>query len=434
MAGGEPLFPDGVWKLDKQRRDRYRMYLDFYNGKQWARPTRRDQVRRLTLNYARSIVHKVAGHVAFADLQVTPPAAEGGPSDEAQAAAEQAEQVLQDIAYANDLTRLDYESEVDCAVLGDGAFKVTWEPEQGVVISAPDVSNLFVWTDSRDRRRYWRVAECYEVDGVKSVEVWTVDSFEVWQGKDEVMSEVNPYGFIPYVVYPNEPVPKEFWGQSDLEPLMDPLKELNREITTLSLIMEMSGNPIAVLENVTEAEDVQAVPGAVWEIPEKAKAYLLDLLAGGGVKLHVDYLEALYRAIHDLGEIPRAAFAGIQRDLSGVALEIELRPLIQKVERKRIVRHWAYGRRGLMALALVDKFEGTNHAGVGLVQVASANPVLPRDDDAAAQREALLAGAALASHRQGMKRMGADDVEAEWDQLVEERRELAAVDGQKPTA
>ena len=36
-------------------------------------------------------------------------------------------------------------------------------------------------------------------------------------------------------------------------------------------------------------------PGAVWEIPERAKAYLLDLLQGGGVKLHVDYIDLLYR-------------------------------------------------------------------------------------------------------------------------------------------
>lgn len=42
-----------------------------------------------------------------------------------------------------------------------------------------------------------------------------------------------------------------------------------------------SGNPIAVLENVTEAQDIAVAPGAVWEVPEKARAYLLDLLQGG---------------------------------------------------------------------------------------------------------------------------------------------------------
>ena len=46
-------------------------------------------------------------------------------------------------------------------------------------------------------------------------------------------------------------------------------------------------------------------PGAVWELPERARAYLLDLLQGGGVKLHVEYVDLIYRTLHDLGESPR---------------------------------------------------------------------------------------------------------------------------------
>jgi hypothetical protein len=47
------------------------------------------------------------------------------------------------------------------------------------------------------------------------------------------------------------------------------------------------------------AEDIKVQPGALWAIPEDAKAYLLDLLQGGGVRLHVDYIDLLYRALHD---------------------------------------------------------------------------------------------------------------------------------------
>jgi len=62
----------------------------------------------------------------------------------------------------------------------------------------------------------------------------------------------------------------------------------------------------------------------VWTIPEEVKAYLLDLLAGGGIKLHVDYIDMIYRCLHDISESPRAAYGGIERELSGVALEVEL--------------------------------------------------------------------------------------------------------------
>ena len=40
----------------------------------------------------------------------------------------------------------------------------------------------------------------------------------------------------------------------------------------------------------------------------------------------------IYRVLHDLSEVPRSAFGGIERDMSGVALEIELQPLLQKVQ------------------------------------------------------------------------------------------------------
>ena len=109
------------------------------------------------------------------------------------------------------------------------------------------------------------------------------------------------------MIYPNIRGPKQFWGVS-LVAVKEPLRELNRSLTQLSTILELSGNPIAVLENVTEAQDIAVQPGAVWEIPEKARAYLLDLLQGGGASLHVEYANLILRTMHDLAEVPRSAF------------------------------------------------------------------------------------------------------------------------------
>ena len=95
---------------------------------------------------------------------------------------------------------------------------------------------------------------------------------------------MNPYGWIPYVIYPNLARPHEFWGASDLEDLIDVCRELNRRMTTISRILEVAGYPITVLENVTGSEGIRAEAGAVWELPEASRAYLLDMLQGGGVK------------------------------------------------------------------------------------------------------------------------------------------------------
>ncbi len=145
----------------------------------------------------------------------------------------------------------------------------------------------------------------------------------------------NPYGVIPFVLYPNLREAKAFWGISDIEAITEPARELNRALSQLSLILEMSGNPIAVLENVTETAGIAVAPGAVWELPPEAKAYLLDLLQGGGVRLHADYIDLIYRTLHDLGESPRTAFGENRQGLSGVALNTELDPLLKKVQRKR---------------------------------------------------------------------------------------------------
>ena len=128
----------------------------------------------------------------------------------------------------------DFETEVDTAVLGDGAFKVTWdEREQRVVVTAPDVQGLFAWWVGDDVRRLSRVASRYRLPAdetvarlghaprtiggrtpstVEVVEVWTADTFELWLQKVRVEARTNPYGDIPFVLYPNLPAAKAVLG------------------------------------------------------------------------------------------------------------------------------------------------------------------------------------------------------------------------------
>ncbi|MFN8513304.1 MAG: hypothetical protein U0232_01690 [Thermomicrobiales bacterium] len=88
-----------------------------------------------------------------------------------------------------------------------------------------------------------------------------------------------------------------------------------------------------MLENVESAEGIQVGPGALWELPEGAKAYLLDLTGGGGVGLHLQYIDLLYRASSTISprrRAPRSATGAT----SGTALEVEIQPLIQKGARR----------------------------------------------------------------------------------------------------
>ena len=443
--------PQQIARSDGARLRGYAELLAFYQGDQWPGPLRRRE-RRLTFNYAKAFIEKAASYLMSGMHAVVDP--EDGSPEEAERA-RRAERALQDVAEQNNLAQLDFDTEIDAAVLGDAAFKVTWDPlERRVRISAPDVQGLFVWWLGDDVSRIWRVASRYELapDEVEIafgpvatsgrrrgsasrrgraevVEGWTAQAFELWVDGALVEEKANPYGFIPFVIYPNLREPKQFWGASDLPAIREPVRELNRALSQLSMILELSGNPVAVLENVTEAQDIAVQPGAVWELPEKARAYLLDLLQGGGVQLHVDYVNLIYRTLHDLGETPRTAFGESRADLSGVALSIELDPLLKKVQRKRLIRSEAYQRRNEMVLRILEQQTGVRYAAPGSAPYMTRivwDPLVARERSALVADERTLVAAGIHSRRAAADALGVADPDAEFARWLDEQGQMTA--------
>ena len=131
----------------------------------------------------------------------------------------------------------------------------------------------------------------------------------------------NPYGFIPFVTYPNLREPKKFWGISDLCQLMLSQRELNRAMSQLAKILELSGNPIAVLENVEESEDIGVRPGAVWNLPEDARFYLrhTEIAAtSGAIRIPPNCGQQLYDVI-DITD-PLAGLSSVKKRVTGIIL------------------------------------------------------------------------------------------------------------------
>jgi hypothetical protein len=432
--------PQQLARRDLSRLRAYRENLDFYHGRQWQEPRRRE--RRLTFNYAKAIVEKTASYVVSGYSSLVDPA-DGSPEELERA--RRTERALREAHDANSLDQLDLDNEIDCSVLGDAAYKVTWDArEERVRVSAPDVQGLYAWWLGDDPGRMWRVASRYTLSREEAeallgplpagrtaaggrgktehavVEAWTEADFQLWLDGVLFQEQANPYGFIPFVVYPNLREPKQFWGVSDLEAIKEPLREMNRAISQLSMILELSGNPIAVLENVTEARDIAVQPGAVWEVPEKARAYLLDLLQGGGVGLHVDYTNLVLRTLHDLAEVPRSAVGENRQALSGVALEMELDPLVKKVQRKRLIRSAAFRRRNEMILRILEQ-----QTGQGFAPYRSRitwGPVLPQDRSRLVEDETRLVASGVHSRRTAAALLDVADPEGEWERWREESR------------
>jgi len=435
--------------MDRSRFAGYKANLDFYNGEQWAEGQLRSgsKNRQLVFNYAKIAIDKVTSYLMeglnfsceIIDKRLK--------TKDQKDAASIAENILYDVYHRNNLQELDYETEVDAAILGDGCYKVTWDAlEKRIRVTSPDVSGLYAWWLGDDLSRIWRVASRYQLSteeaeqlypshsgrtdkkSVTVTELWTDKRFALFIDNDALEDKPNPYGFIPFVIFPNVRQPKQFWGTSDIPPLKQAQRELNRALSQLSRILEVSGNPIAVLEGVESAEEIKVQPGAVWTIPEEAKAYLLDLLAGGGIRLHVDYIDMIYRCLHDISESPRAAYGGVERDLSGVALEVEMQSLLQKVRRKRTIRSAAYARRCQMILQLHKQFAGEDLTGADTRIMWGA--VLPQDRARLAQDEQTLVQSGVHSRRTAMDELGIMDPEAEFEKWLEERRRILEMNRQ----
>ena len=419
-------------QLDKDRLSAYKANLDFYGGDQW---TERSRNRQLVFNYAKVAIDKLTSYLMQGLNFACDPLLDG---DQEKEKAKRAEALIYQCYDQNNLQELDYETEIDAAILGDGCYKITWDAvARRVRVTSPDVTGLYAWHLGDDLSRVWRVASRYtlsaeEVDllytrtitkkTAQLTELWTDKTFTLYLDSEPIENKPNPYGFIPFIIFPNLRKPKQFWGVSDIPALQVPQRELNRALTQLSRILEVSGNPIAVLEGVESSENIAVKPGAVWNLPQDTKAYLLDLLQGGGIRLHIDFIELVYRCLHDISEAPRAAYGGIDKELSGTALEIELQSLLQKVRRKRTIRTSMYRQRNEMILRLHAQFtredvQAVNH------RIIWGN-VLPHDRASEAQNEQLLVQSGVHSRRTAMDSMGVRDPENEFNKWLEERKAI----------
>jgi hypothetical protein len=431
--------PHTLTAADRARFARYAEAAAFVDGAQWLGRPRRGE-HRLTFNYARVVVRKTAAYVYPAPVTFTI-APQGD-----DAVANAAERVLADLLAELDLGRLDVDLCIESAILGDAAVKITWDPVLArPEVAAVDPATLAVVTAPDNPRRMRRLTQVYalaEADArtlfhltgplagqgrpVTVAETWSDDRWRVEVAGQVVRDDANPYGWIPYVILPNGARPglERFWGESDLVDLYDPCRELNTRLSTLSRVLEVSGAPIAVLENVDGSEGISVGPGAKWELPEGARAYLLDLLAGGGVGLHTQYVDLLFRVLHDLSETPRTAFGDSGRDLSGAALEVEVQPLVQKVARKRRGLDAFYRARNARLLDLLERFGGQSLGGLRRTATVWPSP-LPSDLDASVRNAARLVASGIHSRRTAVATLGGSDPEAEWQRVLEEASALA---------
>ena len=137
------------------------------------------------------------------------------------------------------------------------------------------------------------------------------------------------------------------------------------------------------------------------------------------------------RALYEVSETPRTAFGDSGRMLSGVALETELRPLIQKTLRRRTFWTRALRRRNAMVLRLAEQY-GVGGARSGdyapYRTVVVWPPMVPSDDAQDVRNQVALVAAGLRAHSTAMDALGVESPEEEIARILDDRAKLGTQD------
>jgi hypothetical protein len=137
-----------------------------------------------------------------------------------------------------------------------------------------------------------------------------------------------------------------------------------------------------------------------------------------------EHIERVMRTLFEVSETPRSAFGDSGRLLSGVALEMELRPIIQKTLRRRAFWTRALRQRNALILKLAERFEVD---GVQPGEFAPYRtkvvwpPMVPADDTALVRQNIALVAAGLRSYRGALDALGEESPEAELERIRADR-------------
>lgn len=425
-----------------RRADYERMRLLYERGSALGPRHRRDQRRpdRRRRNWAALIVDTVTSYMGDPMLSI-------GEDPDAQAA----EQYLAEVYRAERLTADDYDTEVACAIDGDACWKVTWDDQlRRPRVVAVDPSRLYVQTRPDDRREVELFAEQYTLrqgdspvllpgqlltlkprETATVTEEWTADRWRIWLDNELAQDEPNPYaGRFPYIHFPNYRMPYRFWGSSDIARVEEPIEQLNAAEWDMDQNMALAGL-LVTLSGVEENDDLAVAPGAIWLLPDDAKAEVLDVLRGNLGTQRLEYLQHLVTSIQQLSRTPATALGGStgpSSNVSGIALQVQLGPIIRLVARKRRTRSIAYEARARLMLELAAMFGGLPESAAQMTPTVTWSETVPSD-----RREAL--EAAEAELRLGrdiaavLRSIGVEDPEAEMAARQRQRS-----NGQDPSA
>jgi len=169
-------------------------------------------------------------------------------------------------------------------------------------------------------------------------ERWTKDKVEIFTDnkKDEKASGDNLLGEVPFVHIKNLPSGNDIYGISDIKQIKDLNYLLNHQIRRFSDDVDYHGDPITLLFGA-RISDMEKGVNKLWgNLPLKARVE--NLILDTDFPAQQKFISYMDEAIHEVSSIPIDSVTGNKNisNTTGVALHMNLMPLIELTDRKAI--------------------------------------------------------------------------------------------------
>jgi hypothetical protein len=193
------------------------------------------------------------------------------------------------------------------------------------------------------------------------VEVVTARRWQRIAGGEVVAEGENTLGVLPVVHVQNMPVPFQYAGSSDVEPLIPLQDELNTRLSDRANRITMQSFKMYLGKNIDGFTDSVVAPGRMW-VTDNPDADVIEFGGDGGNTSEDAHIADLREAMDKSSGVSPIAAGAIKNRIgnltSAAALRITLFSLLSKNDRKRTTYGGGLKRVCELALAWLD------HAGV----------------------------------------------------------------------
>ena len=186
---------------------------------------------------------------------------------------------------------------------------------------------------------------------------WTKDQVKVFEGDMTTPTQIlpNKYKVIPFYQCKNFPQQGKNEGLSDIEDIIPINMEINFKKSDISEIIDYHSAPITVVFGA-RIGNLERGANKVWGgLPKDAKIENLSL--EGDLIAAQNYVNDLKMELHEVGNIPEGVLGGTLAisNTSGVALQIALMPLLERIKIKQVMTKSALEWTNKMILLIGEK-------------------------------------------------------------------------------